>query len=181
MFQDVPRESMFFKRIVERHMLAGSLGLLAWLIVCAACAQSATVPNETLGDAKLSPSVKAKIYRALGKEFEGEDLERSAMDGFEVRVIHLGPDGRRGLRVWGASNEAIFVCGATGNCPIWVFDPSTGALLLSASGWELRAETTAHNGCYDFVTKHNTSATSGIRDWYRFDGHVYKQVRETEY
>jgi len=138
-------------------------------------------PKETLGDAKLPASVKHRIYRAFRAEFDGEGLERSAMDGFEVKVIQLSPDGRKGLRVWGTSQDAIFVCGATGNCPIWVFDSGTGDLLLSANGWELRAETTVHNGCYDFVTRHNMSAASGIRDWYRFDGHTYKQVRETAY
>jgi len=134
---------------------------------------------QDLGNRNLPASVKGRIYRALRAQFKGDGIEHSVAD-FETKMIELSPNGHKGLRVWGGGDGDVSVCGATGNCPIWVFDPGTGNLLLSTNGWELQAETTVHNGRYDFVTRHNMGATSGIRDWYQFDGHAYKQVRETE-
>jgi hypothetical protein len=71
------------------------------------------------------------------------------------------------------------VCGATGNCALWVFDWQTGDLILSADGWGFKVEPTLHHGRYDIVTRANMSAFGGVRDLYEFDGHVYQQVRET--
>jgi hypothetical protein len=174
---------MFFKRSSSGAIFAISLVFASWVMApCVVSAQVDGATTETLGIAHIPGAVRDRIYRELASEFEAEGgLERSVLDGFEVKMIRLGPDGRKGLEVWPGREGAVSVCGATGNCSIWVFDRGTGNLLLSANGWELRAETTVHNGHYDFVTRHNMSADSGIRDWYRFDGHAYKQVRETEY
>jgi hypothetical protein len=166
---------------VKRILIVGCFGSMI-VVPFAGFGQAETEGSDTLVTSHLAAPIKERIYRELEEEFSGGgDLERSVLDAFPLKMIKLGPNGKQGIRIWGSGKDGVLVCGAMGNCPVWVFDPKTGDLLLSANGWELTSESTIHNGRYDFVTRHNMSADTGIRDWYQFDGHVYKQVRETEY
>ena len=170
---------MSFRRTTDRRVRAGFICLALW----GCCAALYPIPSsgETLGEAKLPKATKERIYQQLDEDLEGAtDSARRVEQGYELKLIQLAPNGRKGVRVWGRSQDGAPVCGATGNCPIWVFDSETGDLLLLTFGWELRVETTVHHGYYDMVTRHNMSAMSGIRDHYRFDGHVYKVWQETD-
>jgi hypothetical protein len=170
---------MSFRRTTDRRVRAGFVCLALW----GYCTALYPIPasGETLDEAKLAKATKERIYQQLDKDLEGTDSARLVEQGFDLKLIQLAPDGRKGVRIDGRNQDGgVSVCGATGNCPIWVFDSETGDLLLSAIGWKLRVETTVHHGRYDIVTRQNMSAMSGIRDRYRFDGHVYKIWEETD-
>jgi hypothetical protein len=95
-------------------------------------------------------------------------------------MIKLGPDGKEGIRIWAKNYEDTQVCGATGNCDIWVFDPKTGDLLLSANGFDFLVQTSVHYGLFDIVIRANMGGGSAVRDEYRFDGRKYQHVRQTD-
>ncbi len=170
---------MSFRGTTEHRARSGFICLALW--GCCTALRPISSNGETLGEAKLNGATKERIYQQLDKYLEGTDSAHLVEQGFDLKLIQLAPDGRKGLRIDGRNQDGgVTVCGATGNCPIWVFDSETGNLLLSVNGWELRAETTVHYGYYDMVTRHNMSVESGIRDWYRFDGHAYKLWQETD-
>jgi hypothetical protein len=172
---------VLFMAEVKHALIIGCISLMI-VIPFAGFGQPAMEMSDTLGSSHLAAPVKKRIYQELEKEFRdgGGGLGKRVLDAFPLKTIKLSPGGKEGIRIWAKNQEDTQVCGATGNCDIWVFDPKTGDLLLSGNGWELRSETTTHNGCYDFVTRHNMGAGFGIRDWYRFDGRTYKLWRETD-
>jgi hypothetical protein len=172
---------MSFRGTTEYRVRSGFICLALGVGCCSALYPIAS-SGETLGEAKLPKATKERIYQQLDKYLEGmTDSTRLVEQGYDLKLIQLAPNGREGVRVWGMSQDGgVSVCGATGNCPIWVFDSETGDLLLSAVGWELRVETTVHHGYYDMVTRQNMSAMSGIRDRYRFNGRAYKIWQETD-
>jgi hypothetical protein len=160
-----------------RRTPAGWFGLLLLVLYCAANSRAQNEAAGILRDARLPASVKERIYRELSSEpGESSVVERSILEASKVKIIELGPNGDRGIRVWGASG----ICGATGNCPIWIFDHQTGELLLSASGFDLRVESVIHHARYDILARANMSAGDGVRDLYQFDGHKYQNVQETK-
>jgi hypothetical protein len=176
---------MTFKRREELFLGAGVLYAAMFFAGPRAgqCEVHGATATDTLGAARLSASVKGRIYRELSDELEPSGgVERSVLANFGLKMIKLSPDGYYGVRVWGGPNREGFapVCGATGNCPIWVFDQRTGGLLLSGDGFELRLEPTMHRGRYDLLMRANMSAGSGVRDWYQFDGHTYQHVQQTD-
>jgi len=167
---------MSFGLRLGRSFLSGVVVVL--VITAIGFCQSATGHQDTLGSVQLATAVKERIYRELAGEPGTSNGEvPSSLAVCPVKLLKIGPDGHSGLRVWGTSSNGT--CGATGNCDIWVFDPKTGELLLSANGFDLRVEAVVHHGLFDIVTSHNMSAGSGVRDLYQFDGHEYQNVQET--
>jgi hypothetical protein len=145
------------------------------------CEVHGATTTDTLGTARLPATVKARIYRELSNEFNPSGgVARPVVEAFDLKMIELGPDGHYGIRVWGSNRVTATVCGATGNCPIWVFDRQTGDLLLSADGWDFHVEVTIHHGRYDLLTRANMSAGTGVRDLYRFDGRTYQHIAQTD-
>ena len=69
------------------------------------------------------------------------------------------------------------VCGATGNCPIWLFDRNTGAMLITNNGYDILYADTLHHGRPDISVQHNLSCCDGTRHNYRFNGTQYKLLR----
>jgi hypothetical protein len=176
---DLMEGAMAFKLRVERIGCVGFAGLMMCLVAphVGLCQVESTTTIDTLRTAKLSASVKGRIYREMsGAAGTSNGEARSYLEACPVRFLKLGPDGGIGVRVWGHDR----LCGGTGNCSIWVFDPHTGDLLLSSDGFDFRVETTIHHGRYDILTRANMSAGTGVRDLYQFDGHAYQQVEETD-
>jgi hypothetical protein len=170
---------MTFKRRAELFLAVGVLYAAMFFAAQRAgeCEVHGATATDTLGAARLSASVKDRIYRELSGEPGTSNGEApSYLEACPVRFLKLGPDGGLGVRVRGHDR----MCGATGNCSIWVFDPQTGDLLLSSNGFDFRVETTIHHGRYDILTRANMSAGTGVRDLYQFDGRTYQHIEQTD-
>jgi len=171
---------MSFTVKVKQILIIGCVGLMID-IPFAGFGQSWREVSDTLGTSHLAAPVRERIYQKLEEELESVDgLTRSVLDRFPLRMIMLSPDGKTGVGISGTNMYGPpLICGATGNCDIWVFDKKTGDLLLSANGFNLLVQKSVHHGLFDIVTSHNMSAGSGVRDLYQFDGHEYQNVQET--
>jgi hypothetical protein len=171
---------MSFTVKLKQILIVGCVGLMIDLPF-AGFGQSWTVASDTLGTSHLAAPVRKRVYQKLEEELESvEGLTRSVLDRFPLIMIVLSPDGKTGIRISGTNKEGPpLICGATGNCEIWVFDQKTGDLLLSANGFDVLVQTSVHHGLFDIVTRHNMGAGSGVRDLYQFDGHEYQNVQET--
>jgi hypothetical protein len=143
------------------------------LFVAAALAQMQTVGvNETITAAKLSASEVREII--MGVEQSAFDTPDSWEKELRVRRVDLGNG--RGLVVRGTA----LLCGATGNCQIWVFRSVNGRWVSLfggeeapvAEGFQLGPAST--NGVKDLTISVNVSADAGKIVTYKFDGKVYR-------
>jgi len=100
-----------------------------------------------------------------------EELQKAALDT-RVKMIDLNGDGAPEVIA-----QATVSCGATGNCPFWVF-------MKARRGYELLLEGEAQTftiqrsgtGFADIVLSRHGSAYSGDLAHYRYDGGVYRRV-----
>ncbi len=128
-------------------------------------------PSWSLSDAPIDRIVKKRIMSLLRPDFLDDDPGDST-----ASFAKLSPTGRVGIWVR-APHEG---CGATGNCPVWIFDGKTGAELVSDDGWDYGLRKTMHHGVYDFYMRANMSCCTGTLHEYRFDGKVYKLSRDVD-
>lgn len=128
--------------------------------------------NETFSAAKLSTTEVQEII--AGVEISAYDTPASWENELRVRRVDLGSG--PGLVVLGTN----LLCGATGNCQIWVFRRVGGKWLSLfgtneapvAEGFQLGPDST--NGVKDLWLSANVSAARGKRTTYKFDGNVYR-------
>jgi hypothetical protein len=137
-------------------------------------------PNKpaALKETELSLTVRKRILDTMFKdeEYEGDDREE-ILEQSTVERKRLGPGVRISLIVRGGG----LLCGATGNCPIWIFDPRGGELLLEAGGDDMKLKSAIHEGMYDLEFPWNYSYCDGDIAHYRFDGKRYRLVWRRHY
>jgi hypothetical protein len=140
------------------------------LISGVAFAQAVT---ETFASAKLSGKEIRDIISAV--EQSADDTPVSWEKELRVRRVDLG--GGAGLVVRGTR----LLCGATGNCEMWVFRKAKDRWVSLfedppiAEGFEFASAVT--NGLKDLTVTANLSADTFQRTDYRFDGSVYRAQR----
>ena len=134
--------------------------------------------GHSLADAPLTTEERAQIYdvvdAGLHGVFASDQLEREAVLSARVDSIKLA---RRGP-------EQIFVrvsrrmCGATGNCEMFVLVRQRGKLklVLEANGYDLNVERITHHGFHDIVVPHNYSAWESTYTAYRWNGREYERA-----
>ena len=147
--------------------------LIALLSVAVGLAQMQTIgPGETLAAAKLSPGEVREII--AGVEQSAYDTPDSWEKELRVRRVNLGSG--PGLVVRGTS----LLCGATGNCQMWLLRKVDGRWVSLfgadeapvAEGFQLGPDST--NGVKDLAISANISAAGEKRTTYKFDGKVYR-------
>ena len=129
-------------------------------------------PGETFAAAKLSAKEAREIID--GVQFSAFDTPDLWEKELRVRRVDLG--GSPGLVIRGTK----LLCGATGNCQIWVFRKVNDKWISLfgnedapiAEGFQLGPEIT--RGVKDFTISTNMSADSTKRTTYKFDGKVYR-------
>ena len=132
-----------------------------------------------LSQAPIRAIVREKILAELTKDSLDETRTEKIKDAdghASVKLVKLGNDGRMGIEVIAHDGW----CGATGNCPVWIFAIENGDILVTDGGWDFGFRSTMHHGVFDFYDRANLSAGSGVRHEYQFDGKVYQQVEEIE-
>lgn len=129
-----------------------------------------------LSDAPISVRLKDKILAQVTRDsVDTSDAERRkyADEHATVKLVKLDGKGTMGIEVVGTDGW----CGATGNCPVWIFDKKSRDLLVKDDGWDHGFRRTTHCGLFDFYMRANTSAGSGTRHEYQFEGKVYQRVK----
>ena len=117
----------------------------------------------------LSPEKKAALIMAIRPEFS----EKSAL-ATRVKEVDLNNDRTPEVIAQSVDDQA---CGATGNCPLWVFEWSNQRYtkLLEAQAQNFTIQSTRTNGFQDIVAGLHESATSAELTVYKFDGSKYRR------
>jgi hypothetical protein len=162
--------------------LAGTVMSFLLLMSCIGQATREDRRFESEWELSVAP-VEALVQRRIlatlfadhkdGYEQDEQDQIRPIALRSVVKFVRLDRRGRVGIEVKTVSPW----CGATGNCEVYVFDSRTADLLVKDGGWDFGFRQSTHHGVYDFYTRSNTSAGSGTRVEYEFDGEVYRRVR----
>ena len=137
--------------------------------------------THSLADAHLSVEDRAKIYHAVDDEMIHDALpksqrrdERKIVMSSRVGSIVLADDGSEQILVKGPE----LVCGANGNCLMWIFVRRRGGLQLALrmSGGALIVRDSSTNGFHDVTTGSHLSADKEIFAVYRWNGANYDEV-----
>lgn len=170
---------------------------IVWLVVLL-CVQSASaqqvwvVPKlheiswkQTIGSGKVKLSVaetallkhaSAKIIAACVKDPGPGDPKtaRGLFEHLRVGRVGIGPGGKRALLVQG---NGVCMCGAVGNCPMWVVGSgSEPRLLLGAVGVQMFAfGKSGADGYFDLVLGSHDSASEFFVERFHFGGRKYER------
>jgi hypothetical protein len=109
----------------------------------------------------------------LGVEFESEsELRKDALDT-RVKMIDLNGDGVPEIVAQG-----MIGCGATGNCPFWVFRKMKQGygLILNGQAQTFTIQKPGSGGFADLVLSRHGSSSSGDLLRYQFRGGAYQVV-----
>lgn len=138
----------------------------------ATCASKNLLPvwNELLKDKEFQEQSK-KFYR-----------EADCKDMFEIQNIDLNNDGRREFILWGKNGN---LCGATGNCEMWIYEKKNGKYkqLLHSNGYSdgeekwFEVNKVTSNGYRNILLKGHASGYETTEQHYEFDGKKYKETK----
>jgi len=170
---------------------------LSILILCSASASVAqhgwTVPNlKELGEkdaigrgaVQLSPEELKLLKQVARREFAdcgtdpvlwGPKTAAEFFNALRVERVALTADGKDGLVVQGIG---FCVCGATGNCPIWVFRGDTHPqILLHSEGIQTFALQQSQGSDHlDLILGSHDSAMESYLQKYRLEGLKYRRM-----
>jgi hypothetical protein len=135
----------------------------------------------SLADAPLASSERAQIYRVVDEATIRYSV-RDAQNDKQREVVMKSLVGSISLALNGS--EQVFVrgpnafCGATGNCPIWIFLRQDGQLrpVLETLSNGLSVQKTSSKGFHDIATGQQYGALDTEYRDYRWSGAEYKQV-----
>jgi hypothetical protein len=107
-------------------------------------------------------------------DYPGDEREQGQAIALQslVRLVRLNKKGRIAIEV----KSVPPWCGATGNCEVYLFDDTTGNLLVQDDGWEYWFGSKTHQGVFDFYVRENSSAGTADLYEYQFDGKKYQQT-----
>jgi hypothetical protein len=138
--------------------------------------------EQSLRKAKVTEEQRKAIAGAIADQIrpmmadlsiESEtDLLKAALDT-RVKLIDLSADGVREVVAQGMVN-----CGATGNCPFWVWRKGKGKyeLLLEGYAQTFTIQESVTNGFYDIVLSTHGSSSSGDLKVYRYHDGAYQEA-----
>jgi hypothetical protein len=117
---------------------------------------------DTLKNIDLAHREKLEISSAIGKDSR-------------VALVRLRRPGPPNVIAQGLGQE---VCGATGNCPLWVLEKSGGhyKLILNGFGQTFTVQSTRTNGFSDIVISMQGSATSSDLMLYKYKNGQYHRT-----
>lgn len=142
-----------------------------------AAARAAVRPHRlwhgTTGTLPVPPGVLKRIRITLHREDPPDPEDRVDINTFPATIVTLGATSYQAIEV----NASGIVCGATGNCPIWLFERNTGAALITDNGYDFLYTRTLNHGYPDISVQHNLSCCDGTRNDYSFNGTQYKLLR----
>jgi len=139
----------------------------------------------TLRRAEVFASERAAIAAAIAAqlrldmkdlEISGEtELAKVALDT-RVKLVDLNSDSTPEVIAQGFGLKAG--CGATGNCPFWVFQKMGHGymLLLRTAAQRFNVEPRRTNGFRDIVVATHSSASESILTIYRYNAGTYRNV-----
>ena len=135
--------------------------------------QDASEPLEKVGG--LSPRDRQQLARNLAEEFSGEPNATALAKRTRVKLIDLNRDGIPEVIAQGSGER---VCGATGNCPFWIYQKQGGTykLLLYGTAQTFTIQPTRTNGFSDLVLGIHDSATRQDLLLYQFHRREYRQT-----
>ncbi len=133
----------------------------------------------------LSPQERAALTSAIAAQLRPHmtDLEigserelREVAAATRIKLIDLDGDGIPEIMAQEIGLKAG--CGATGNCPFWIFQRSKSgySVLLHRQAQTFTIQPTKTNGFHDLVLGLHTSATEAELTEYRFDGVAYRRA-----
>ena len=125
--------------------------------------------------------MQAALRRAILKELQplsdvvSENEVQSVALDVRVKVEDLNADGTPEILAQASDH---FNCGATGNCPFWVFQKSRGGytVLLKTEAQTFTIQPDRTNGYRDLVFGYHDSALRTTLEHYKFRGGKYEYV-----
>lgn len=141
--------------------------------------------KQSLGKVNLKAANRAALQIAIAERLRPgmadleigseEELKKVALDT-RIKLIDLNADGIPEVVAQGCCLKAG--CGATGNCPFWVFRKSAShyGLLLETFGQVFTIESTKTNGFSDIVVGTHDSARQKTLTIYHYRNGGYKDV-----
>jgi hypothetical protein len=134
--------------------------------------------DHTLANAPFTSGERTQIYQVIEKFAltEKQKEEPETLMSARVGSIQLADDGSQQILVQGP--YAAF-CGASGNCPMWIFTTSPNGqlrLALEMFGNAVILRTTSSQGFHDFATASHFSAYEEYFSVYRWNGDKYDQI-----
>lgn len=138
--------------------------------------------DQSVRNAKLAEQDRKEVVRAIADEIRPmmasaeikseAELKKKALDT-RIALIDLNGDG-----IPEVVAQAMVGCGATGNCPFWVFRKSKRGydVILQGEAHTFTVQPSSTNGFRDIVLSMHGSYSSGdLTDYHYRDG-VYKDV-----
>ncbi len=138
--------------------------------------------THSLADAPLTSSERSQIYKVIDDKTTHESStdsqreEQETMMSARVGFIGLAEDGSQQVLVKGP--ESPDFCGASGNCPIWIFIRRSGRLQLAleTGGQVLVLRAAFSQGFRDLATGWHMGAGKEDFSVYRWNGAGYDEV-----
>lgn len=145
-------------------------------------------PEDRIKELKtLDPIERTALIKAIAAQIrpnmadlgiQSEKELRTVAADTRVKFIDMNEDGMPEViaQAWGVQAG----CGATGNCPFWVFSKSDNGykLILGGDGWNFQIFTvqpTVTNGYHDLVLGFHDSASEKTLEVYRFKNGKYRR------
>jgi hypothetical protein len=161
-------------------MMLSQVQAHAYLGFSPGLAQRASVDDKpgTLATTKLPRLVRKKIEQVMIEFASAPPEERKAIvASVPLERVKLGPQGQW---VWQATAPTDY-CGSHAKCEHWLFDPKTGASLLSeALGTDFDILLSRHHGWRDLSASGYISDCENVTAFYHFDGHRYRLARTVD-
>jgi hypothetical protein len=135
--------------------------------------------DHTLANAPFTAEERSRILQIIEKFADGEkqQVDRETLMSARIGAIELGEDGSRQVLVQG---PYLAFCGASGNCPMWLFTVDRSneqfRLALEMEGNAIILRDTFSRGFRDFATSHHMSAYQEYYSVYRWNGARYEQT-----
>ena len=121
-------------------------------------------PEKSAVLAALQPSLNARIAKGDLERGELTSLQR----GLHVKRVVLTGGSILLVQAWGQP-----LCGATGNCSVWVLDKDHRLLLDGGGGESISVMSSYHRGKPDILFAiHISASDTGLERW-RFNGSKY--------
>jgi hypothetical protein len=150
--------------------------------------QTAVRPADDKREIKEIPVCRDKKLAPLWNELKKDKEFRERVEGFyknvdctdlfDVKKIDLNNDGQKEFVLWG-NNDSL--CGATGNCAIWIYEKKNSEYKLLLQSYAYRdgenewfeVKNLKSNGYRNLLLKGHFTRAETIYHFYKFNGAKY--------